>query len=260
MQRHGLLSAAVSLVFALSLACGSHEPSGDFASMSQAAGSTVPLLVAVGPGPTASTSPDGIHWFDHPFLQGVSFLTGAAWNGSVFLAIGYTSTGSSLAGSALTSMNGVDWTAHSVPVSGTLDAVAWNGAVFAAVGWGHAAASADGVTWTGQSTSFYSGVTAGGSMFVAVGPSGSVATSSDGVHWTAATNPPSGDLQAVAWNGTIFAAVGNLNGTGAVATSLDGSTWTARTVPTETGALAAIAWNGSIFVATGAQDARPDSR
>src|SRR5581483_9021698 len=62
---------------------------------------------------------------------------------------------------------------------------------------------------------------------------------------TLGTLPSAAGWAAVAWNGTVFCAIGN--GT-AAATSADGVTWVARTLPTSAD-WQAIAWNGSVFCA-----------
>jgi fibronectin type 3 domain-containing protein len=91
------------------------------------------------------------------------------------------------------------------------------------------------------------GVGYGGGQFVGVGPSG-VATSADGVTWTAVPiNLGAGPLIRVAWNGSLWVAVGN---GGLLLTSPDGAVWTPRVSPTEKN-LAGVAWSGSLWVAVG---------
>lgn len=90
---------------------------------------------------------------------------------------------------------------------------------------------------------------------VAVGGIESKATASyttDGVTWTSNTIS-SGVWVSVAWNGTVFCAVGAelgfLGGDGKIATSPNGITWTVRTGPAGTGGWTKIRWNGTVFCA-----------
>jgi hypothetical protein len=106
-----------------------------------------------------------------------------------------------------------------------------------------------------------------GSQFVAVGDTGTsdkgCATSPDGVTWTArsglATSIGSGVrslFQSVAWNGSIFVAIG-LDSTATASlcsTSSNGITWTYRSGFTSAFAgtqANAVRWNGSLFIAVG---------
>jgi hypothetical protein len=79
-------------------------------------------------------------------------------------------------------------------------------------------------------------------------------TSPDGTTWTARTGVTTNTWAAIAWNGTVFAAVSG-NGTAQIMTSPDGTTWTGRTTPSSPGASVTnnqwegIAWNGNMFAA-----------
>lgn len=101
--------------------------------------------------------------------------------------------------------------------------------------------------WTARAmpTGSYYAVAWNGSVFCAVGSSNACATSPDGLEWTARTIS-AGSYWGIAWNGSVFCAVG----TNVCATSPDGTTWTPRTIPA--GTYNAVAWNGSVFCAAGA--------
>ena len=74
--------------------------------------------------------------------------------------------------------------------------------------------------------------------------------------WVERTNPKNFNLYGIAWNGSVFVAVGAADGTDAyVITSPDGITWTERSNP-KNFALNSVAWSASIglFVAVGAAD------
>jgi hypothetical protein len=116
----------------------------------------------------------------------------------------------------------------------------------AAVGYSAVAqTSANGTTWTTRTipAGDYFGVAWNGSLYVAVGAS-VCATSPDGVTWTSRTIP-AGTYEAVTWGNGLFVAVGQSK----CATSPDGITWTARTIPA--GNYRGVAWNGTTFAAAG---------
>lgn len=94
-----------------------------------------------------------------------------------------------------------------------------------------------------------------GSLWVAVGvdSTADVQTSPDGITWTHRThsgfNGGSDYFSDVAWNGSVFCAVGRL---GEIQTSPTGTTWTHRTADASyAGVFYAITWNGSVFCAVG---------
>jgi photosystem II stability/assembly factor-like uncharacterized protein len=90
-------------------------------------------------------------------------------------------------------------------------------------------------------------VASNGSLFVAVGDSGSIITSSDGYNWTTRTSGTTANLRSVIWANNIFLAA---SGDGTTVYSSDGILWTVGS----TGGgqpVNALAWNGSVFVAVG---------
>jgi hypothetical protein len=86
-----------------------------------------------------------------------------------------------------------------------------------------------------------------GSEFVAVGDLGTILTSPDGHTWRAQTSGTLVYLWDVAWSGSAFVAVGE-NRT--ILTSPDGCTWTAQNAGTSQN-LSGVAWSGSQLVAVG---------
>ncbi len=66
-----------------------------------------------------------------------------------------------------------------------------------------------------------------GSIFVAVGIGGAIATSENGETWTARTSPTASTLQKVRWTGARFLSVG---ANGAFAYSADGISWAGSTI------------------------------
>ncbi len=122
------------------------------------------------------------------------------------------------------------------------------------------ATTTDGYSWTsGSMPSFPStlwyGLCWDGSKFLAVSANNNkVATSVNGLSWTVTgTLPATMYWLDVAWNGTVFCAIGEgpsgqSSPTTVAATSIDGITWTQRTMPASR-LWTRILWNGSVFCA-----------
>lgn len=215
--------------------------------------------VAVGQYGKVATSPDGASWTAQ--ASGTTKdLWGIAWANGRFVAAGR-------GGTIVTSTDGVAWNAS---VSGTtvdFMGCAWVNGQFIALGTKRSIlTSADGITWTirnadGTDAEYLSGVTWSGSMYVAVGGDwGSyppykslILTSTDGVSWNAQRVTPyySSDygaywLNAVAWNGALFTAVGD---SGLAMSSADGLTWTQLNADMGAPSLQSLIWDGNEFVA-----------
>ena len=122
-----------------------------------------------------------------------------------------------------------------------------------------------GATWstTGNfvsSPSAYGGMAYGAGLFVAVTPfyNSNVLVTNPGssAAWTNRTLPASIRWNDVAWNGSIFVAVGAGSSGGMTtqaASSTDGITWTSRAIPV--GAHTAVCWDGTKFVAANGSNA-----
>ena len=134
---------------------------------------------------------------------------------------------------------------------------AWNGSlwVLMALTSKRCATSSDGITWTSRTMSGAQGwqdVAWNGTLFCAVGSNGGATLCATSPDGVTWTEQTATTgYCAVAWNGSVFCAVGNASGT-AAATSPDGVTWTARTLPTSQ-TWADIAWNGTVFCAVSLQ-------
>jgi hypothetical protein len=166
----------------------------------------------------------GVVWVAISHSQLLHPLTGIAWSGSRFVAVGGS-------GTILTSLDGNTWTAQASGTSQELRGVAWSGSRFVAVGDnGTILTSLDGNTWTAQASSAsqeLDGVAWSGSRFVAVG-NHEILTSPDGNTWTAQASGTSQFLSGVAWSDSRFVAVG-WGWNREILTSPDGSTWTTQT-------------------------------
>ncbi len=137
--------------------------------------------------------------------------------------------------------------------------VAWNGSLWVAVGVGTntIAWSEDGKNWTGLGSSIFSdsgrGIACNDSMWVAVGVgnNNSVAWSEDGKNWTGVGTGIS-SMMSVAWNGSMWVAVGTQGNGTAIIWSEDGKTWNNITGgQTILSSGTSVAWNGSIWLAGG---------
>lgn len=163
------------------------------------------------------TSPDGITWTARTGVS--STAAGAGYGDGLYLTVGGT-------GQIQTSPDGITWTARTA-AGGYVDTF-WSHAyghnLHVIVGnAGEIQTSPDGITWTRQtsgiSTNLRSVVFSGG-IFVACGEdSNAVLVSWDGVTWEKVLTPApaAGDLNAIAFDGQGFVAVGS---SAAIVTSL----------------------------------------
>jgi hypothetical protein len=185
-------------------------------------------------------------------------LTGIAWSGTQFVAVGCCSV--------MTSPDGLAWQVavqeggygeqvgpHTMPYQWQLERITWGGSQFVAVGYQTGArrdrpliaTSPDGATWTERavpdSTHRIVDVAWSGHRFVAVGSA--ILTSTDGATWTDLSASDSASWTAVTWTGSLFIAAGGK----ALTTSPDGVTWTKRALPVQS--LGDVAGSGDRLVA-----------
>ncbi|MBI1766861.1 MAG: hypothetical protein HYR67_00625 [Bacteroidetes bacterium] len=204
---------------------------------------TSPHVVFTAPCPSGSTTGCA-----------VNPLSGVAWSGSQFVAVGGN-------GTIVTSSDGITWTPRTSGYN-SLSGVTWSGSQFVAVDrWnGTILTSPDGITWTSHSTgtqnTSLNGVTWSGSQFVVVGEqytypaysrSATILTSPDGITWTSRAPGTTNTLTGVVWSGSQFVAVGS---GGTILASSDGITWTVRTSGT-VNSLSGVTWSGSQIIAVG---------
>ena len=153
---------------------------------------------------------------------------------------------------------GVDWVQLISPTGASVDlyAMVHGNSRFVAVGaGGDIYASADGYSWTSQSsgvTFSLHGIAWGGSHFVAVGDQGTIVTSQDGYTWAKQAAPLVRDLYAVTWSGSQFIAVGALPNIGntPIWSSTDAYSWSPQNTVQAT--LYGVTFGNSQFVAVGA--------
>jgi photosystem II stability/assembly factor-like uncharacterized protein len=155
-------------------------------------------------------------------------------------------------GTLMSSGDGVNWTLHSVGVTGFLASVTSSAIQTVTVGEaGSILRSPTGQTFftasTGTNDLF--GLTWNGSVFVALGAGGTILHSPDGATWTSASSPTAQDLISSAWSGSQFVACGH---NAAVLTSPDGSSWTLRSATAAGGEnLLGSAFGNGTFVLVG---------
>ena len=191
-------------------------------------------------------SSDGIRWTSSSSSSVIDTdVRSLAWNGSYWLAGGVGTYNIGL------SYDGKTWT-----VATTLSfqplAFSWNGTFWLCGGTG-LASSYNGTNWTTLTYSFgtISTLLWSGYHWVTGSPSGTVTYSSDGINWTESTSGStlfSIGINGMAWNGSLFVAVG-----AKVGYSPDGITWTESVSGTTIfgGAVATVAWNGIRWIAGG---------
>lgn len=141
-----------------------------------ASGSLHVAVGDVGTAPWFAVSVTGADWYPQSFSDSgvpAGVMTGVAWTGTRFVAVGYD-------GLIHLSADGYSWQNQDSGTIEDLFGVAWSGTRLLAVGRGGITlSSADGMNWTREATPFTSdlnAVTWTGSQFVAVGGNGTVLT------------------------------------------------------------------------------------
>lgn len=128
---------------------------------------------------------------------------------------------------------------------------ATNGSVWVAIGAsGSIQKSTDGTTWVGvqsQSTTTFSEIRYLNGMFVVVGAVGNIVTSPDGTNWTLKIVPPGNNLVSVAYGNGMYVAVG-----GGIYYSTDTVNWNIASsylANSQTTTLTRVIYANSLFVA-----------
>jgi len=176
---------------------------------------------------------DGKHWYASESQRALlTYCSGLAWNGKIFVAVG----GSSGGGAIIYSTNGIDWTGGISPFSGAGISIACSSTMWVAVGTGsgtNVVYSYDGFDWVSSASGSalitlqgYS-VAYNGSMWVIASTGANpLIYSTDGETWTASDSGtalfPNG-AATVGWNGSCWIAGGL--GPNYLAYSYDGITW-----------------------------------
>jgi len=219
-------------------------------------------FIAVGSQSTAVilSSPDGAAWsrYDLP-ADSVPYM--ATYGNNLFVVVGTGPNG----GMALTSSDGVTWTANSSDLP-PLFAVAFVNNIFVAAGLGTILTSADGLQWTPQFQDagfslFFTGVAYGNGAFVVVGnqgfssqKNGIIMSSADGVTWTRGQTNTYDRLSDVKFVRDTFYTAGWLVGeyaSAGILASTNGLSWLVQSNSVHTGPLQALASDNQRIVAVG---------
>jgi hypothetical protein len=224
--------------------------------------------VAVGSGGNSiAYSYNGTTWVGLGAATFPTYGNQVAWNGKLFVATGQV-TGSG--NCAATSFDGITWSGlGKTPFLTGASGIVWDGSRWQMgnVAASSAAYSYDGRTWTPYATTFSSTTTFGSNYgitpipyiqhpTVAVGyGANQIAYSDDGITWQGVgAGIFYGQANDVAWNGSMWIAVGSSNGSAnnnTIAYSVDGINWTGLGGSIFSGSGNGIAWNGQIWIATG---------
>lgn len=193
------------------------------------------------------SSADGLNWQPR-YTEANTVVWGVAYGAGRFVAVAVNAPLSSST-RALTSLDGVQWTASTIPGIGWLYDIAAGNDVFVAVGGNRIMRSTEGVNWQPsehpsawslQSVDFFNG------LFIAVGERGQILTSPSGEVWTESVSGTTNFLSAVAAGAGTVVAAGN---DGAIVSSLDGVSWTQRSGPGPH--LRGLAFGAGVFAAVG---------
>ncbi len=172
-------------------------------------------FMAVGNAGAIVRSADGTTWEERSSGVGQD-LTGLAWTGSSYVAVGQAPAGPGQSAVILTSTDGTAWTVAKNPASLWFDSVASNGKVTVALGMS-SQSSTDLATWTALKSAPNGevfGLHWSGNRFIAgtqvspYPPAGALATSTDGLTWTDSGLTKIKGLFSVASSPTCDVAVG----------------------------------------------------
>lgn len=209
---------------------------------------------------------NGTTWIGLGVATFPTYANEIAWNGRFFIATGQVSGAGNC---AATSQDGITWSGlGSTPFTSGGYGIGWDGSRWhmGNVSASSAAYSYDGRSWIPYSNNFTSTISFGTNygispipyiqhptVAVGYGPY-QIGYSDDGITWQGVGAGIFGQANAVAWNGSMWIAVGSNNdpnNNNTIAYSLDGLNWTGlgATIFSESGN--GITWNGDIWIATG---------
>lgn len=181
---------------------------------------------------TVETSTDGITWTLRGTFPTTLFANKILWSGSLFVAVGASSTGGAVGTVAATSPDGITWTSRTIP-SAAYYQLAYGGGLWVAASgvtgaFGVGATSPDGITWTARTTPLTSnggGLVYGAGIFVLMASnSASYYTSVDGLSWTTRAWGSTRAISALVFGDSLFVLC-NENVTSAMRYSSDAITW-----------------------------------
>ncbi|HEY0137705.1 MAG TPA: hypothetical protein VGB85_26650, partial [Nannocystis sp.] len=174
-------------------------------------------------------STDGITWTRPEYPAPLHLLTDLASDGVSLVAIGHYQSDAQTFG-AFTWVDGLGWdqTVDGGLSNFGFNAVAAGSPAFAMIGLGSAVTSLDAVNWSFApvfQASAMRGLTYAGTGWIAVGDGGQVLLSPDAAQWSPYASGVAVNLAAVTSDGGLHIAVG---GAGTILASNDGITWIAQ--------------------------------
>jgi len=217
------------------------ENSDSVVSFSHTGNAISPQFVALSTSSStiAASSVDGTTWESRIIASGSwsSVAYGVINGNGIYVAI------SSTAGTAASSVDGINWITQGMPTTSAWASVTFGNGRFIAVSnsSNDAAYSLNGTSWTSTgalpgSNEEWTSVVYGKGIFVAVSSNGTQAASSiNGTTWASRTMPATEVWTSVAYGKNRFVAVSSASD--ATAYSLNGTTWTASTLPSS------LEWN-----------------
>lgn len=149
------------------------------------------------------------------------------------------------------------WTAATTLPFSNPQSIAFGNGTFVVVGNTQSTTSRDnGTTWSSAAT--LPGTPSGGlkvtflnGNFIIIGFGGYMATSQNGTSWALQTTGTANQLNGIAWNGSVYCAVGGTSGAGTVITSSNLTSWTAQTGSVTNQLWYGIAFGGGVFCTVG---------
>jgi hypothetical protein len=190
---------------------------------------------------TIWSSPDGTNWTQTYSVENDTCY-GVAYGGGIFVATSYK-------GKAITSADGVSWTARAVTGYGLGQIAYGNGTFVTKTITEVLLTSSDGVGWTAHTSNFrvLASLIFADGIFLAVDAFSGLRTSVDGVNWINRKRGTRGDLQRIIYANGSFVAVGHDE---SILSSPDGVAWTQRRGG-GTNWLRDIAYGNGLFVVVG---------
>lgn len=181
---------------------------------------------------TVETSTDGITWTLRASFPTTLFASKILWNGSLFVAVGASSSGGAAGTVAATSPDGITWTSRTIP-SGSYNYLAYGAGIWVSTSgiggaYGTYATSPDGITWTartGPNNFTDGGLVFGAGIFVMMMSNSTFySTSTNGTSWTTVNWGSTRAISSLIYGDGVFVLC-NENATSAIRYSTDAITW-----------------------------------
>lgn len=201
------------------------------------------------------TSTNGTSWsaFSNSRLTGTNQVFNGFYDGTTYFLFGSCTEHSYLG--VFTSTDGVNFSLQPQKAYIVTQYSAFVNGRYFVLGNEGLVSSSDGINWAFPGGS-YNAITYNGSMYVAVGQTGStegaIYTSTNWTNWTKSNSTFFRPLNGITYGNGRFVAVGNVDGSsmGTVVSSTDGTSWTVGNSGVGD-ALRAVAYGNNVYVAVG---------